>query len=139
MIQFFAPGIPRPGGSKTYKGRSKAGRAILVDASKYGKDWRAMVALACADASRAALEGPLSMDVTFIMPRPKSHYRANGALKDSAPVYHTSKPDATKLMRSTEDALTGIAWRDDAQVVRQTVVKMYGERPGAEVVIRKVD
>ena len=59
------------------------------------------------------------------MPRPKSHFRANGLLKPTAPLYHTSKPDLTKLMRSTEDALTGICWTDDSSIARQSPLKLY--------------
>jgi Holliday junction resolvase RusA-like endonuclease len=49
-----------------------------------------------------------------------------------------TRPDATKLWRPTEDALTGIVWRDDSQIIRQLVRKRYcgpGEVPGAEVLV----
>jgi Holliday junction resolvase RusA-like endonuclease len=46
-------------------------------------------------------------------------------LRDDAPKTKASKPDLTKLIRSTEDALTGIAWNDDASVVHQVARKLY--------------
>lgn len=55
--------------------------------------------------------------------------------RDCLTVIHTVKPDATKLWRSTEDALTGIAWRDDAQISVQVVEKRYGSQSGALIQI----
>ena len=41
----------------------------------------------------------------------------------------TVKPDVDKVLRATLDALTGIAYEDDAQVVDAHPVKRYGPRP----------
>lgn len=138
-VEIHVPGIPRPGGSKRH-----IGRGILIDAGKHTKEWRAIVAFAGRDAMRSAepMDGPLCVDVVFWMPRPKSHYKTGknaGTLKADAPQYHTSKPDATKLWRSTEDALTGIAWRDDAQIATQRITKRYGDKPGADIIIGQLN
>ncbi len=37
-----------------------------------------------------------------------------------------------------EDALKGIAWMDDSQVVEQYVRKLYGVRPGAQISISEM-
>ena len=128
MISFFVEGRPSPGGSKRYVGHSKAGRAILIDmGGKHTKDWRAAVAQAARIAHRKApLEGPLKLTVTLWMKRPKAHFDRMG-VKESAPTWHTSAPDATKLLRSTEDAMKGIVWVDDSQVVAQYVEKRYND------------
>jgi Holliday junction resolvase RusA-like endonuclease len=50
-------------------------------------------------------------------------------------------PDTTKLVRSTEDALKGICWRDDSQVVYQVASKEYAARggiPGADIKIERM-
>ena len=128
-IEFFVHGIPAPGGSKTAFRHAKTGRIIVMDACKRNKPWRDTVAsFAIEHAPDELLSCPLSLDVTFIMPRPKYHYRTgkySGMLKDSAPHWHTVKPDATKLLRALEDALTGIMWTDDSIIVKQYVNKTY--------------
>jgi Holliday junction resolvase RusA-like endonuclease len=43
-------------------------------------------------------------------------------------------PDATKLLRGLEDALTGVVWHDDAQIVSQHVEKRYALGPECVVV-----
>jgi len=136
IISFFVPGIPRPGGSKTAFRNKYTGRIQVVDASK-NQDWKSIVAYSARQAySGEPLLGPVRLKIIFQMPRPKSHYGTgcnNGRLKTSAPYYHTVAPDATKLLRSTEDALKAILWKDDSQVAIQEVEKVYGAIPGAKI------
>ena len=146
-ISFFVPGIPAPGGSKRFVGHSKkTGRAILIDAAgERNKNWRSIVGV-CGSAEmrkRGILYYSYALRVRFdfIMPRPKSHFNSKGDLKPSAPFYHTVKPDALKLARSTEDALTGIVWADDAQTAMLEVSKCYagkGEPCGCQVTIQSL-
>jgi crossover junction endodeoxyribonuclease RusA len=145
-IEFFVHGIPAPGGSKRAV-TARNGKAYLIDACKRNKPWRDSVAAAAVHAMRGRelLTGPISFRLRFSMPRPKNHYRTGkhtGQLKETAPTYHTSKPDATKLIRAAEDALKGIVWRDDAQVASQAAIKIYsgGEEPypGLRVEIREL-
>jgi Holliday junction resolvase RusA-like endonuclease len=139
--RFFVPGIPAPGGSK--RAFIIGGRARLTDACERNKPWRQSVAMFAMAAHRGALfTGPLLLDVEFVMPRIKSHFRTGknaGQIKPNAPMRHTFQPDATKLLRALEDALTGIVWRDDAQVCIQHVSKIYGEKPGAHVEVMELD
>jgi Holliday junction resolvase RusA-like endonuclease len=147
-ISFFVPGIPAPGGSKRFVGHSKkTGRAILIDAAgERNKNWRSIVGIVGSAKMRAELlamqfNGPLRVRFDFVMPRPKAHFNSKGDLKPSAPLYHTTKPDALKLARSTEDALTGIVWNDDAQTAMLEVSKCYagkGEPCGCQVTIQSL-
>jgi Holliday junction resolvase RusA-like endonuclease len=145
-IQFFVPGIPRPGGSKRAfpikKGGQFTGRVAIVDAAgQSNKDWRASVVQFAFEAMKASgkspLDGPLSMLLTFRMPRPKYHYDSKG-LKSEAPAYHTIKPDTTKLTRAVEDAMKGIVFRDDCQIANQAASKVYSDEPGCYIEIRRI-
>ena len=84
------------------------------------------------------MEGPLRLSITFGLPRPKGHYGKKG-IRASAPAFPATRPDATKLLRCTEDALTesGI-WRDDAQVVEQHAFKVYSEQPETLIEVSEV-
>ena len=71
---------------------------------------------------------PVSLNIEFYFQRPKSHYGTgskNSILKSSAPVFHTSKPDIDNLCKMPIDALTGIYWKDDTQIVELTAIKHY--------------
>ena len=134
MLSFFVSGIPKTAGSKKAFRHRSTGKIVVVDDCKAGKTWRAVVALAGKEACPAPLMGALRLTVLFYLARPKGHFGKKGLLS-SAPAWPTTKPDATKLLRALEDALTGICWRDDAQIVRQLVMKDYSETPGAQVAI----
>jgi Holliday junction resolvase RusA-like endonuclease len=71
------------------------------------------------------LTGPLCMDATFWIRRPKSHYNKSG-LKKTAPEYPTGKPDLSNYVKYLEDILNecGI-WDDDAQIVLIKAAKRY--------------
>lgn len=133
------PGIPAPGGSKRAFFRPGMQRAVIVDAAgERNKNWRAVCAMAAREAYQGApLQGPLQVSMVFTMPRPQGHYGKSG-LKASAPHLHTKRPDALKLARSTEDALTGIVWGDDSQTALLTIEKRYGERTGAVVIVEQI-
>lgn len=135
-------GIPKPGGSKRAFWNKALGRSMLVDACKKNKTWRKLVVeYAVKDcASRPMLDEPVFCHMEFIMPRPKYHYgtgKNSNVLKADAPYWHTVPPDALKLARSTEDALTGHIWRDDSTNVQLTTVKHYGDSPGCVITIYK--
>jgi len=146
-LEFTVYGTPAPAGSK--RGfRTNYGRIIITDANPKARPWKALVTDAACQAIEngsggrmGLLRGPLYLECTFYLPRPKSHYgsgRNSQLVKPAAPEYPAGKPDATKLLRAVEDALNGVVWKDDAQVVMQFVVKMYGEPARCEVKIEEL-
>lgn len=142
-VTFFVPGVPQPGGSKkgfVIKTKSGGMRANIVEDAKRNAPWRAVVSLVASERMSGPFSGPVVVSFEFLMPRPASHYGTGknaDRLKPGAPAGHTSKPDVTKLVRSTEDALKGIAWGDDCQVVGQGARKMYANdrRPGCWITV----
>jgi Holliday junction resolvase RusA-like endonuclease len=140
MIEFIIPGKAQPAGSKRAIPFARAngqglGVRVTDDNPKAGA-WKERVALVAA----AAYGGPpltcaLRLVVVFNRLRPKGHFRKNGLLKPGAPLYPTTKPDATKLLRGLEDACTKILWADDAQIVEQQVTKRYDAREETRVLV----
>lgn len=123
-FQFTVRGLPAPQGSKSFKGISRAGKAILVESSEKVKPWRQDVVSAACDAiddqpGFRPFTGPVHLIIEFFMPRPKGAPKQRRVVPDVM-------PDLSKLVRSTEDALkTAAVWRDDAQVVDITTRKRY--------------
>ena len=133
MIHFTVLGIAAPQGSK--KAFRVGGRIALVESSPNVKPYRASVASAAYAAGAKVLHGPIFITVVFQFVRPKSHYTAKGALRDAAP-RHVGKPDIDKLCRAVLDALTGIAYADDSQVVALDASKIYGPSASTEIFIK---
>jgi Holliday junction resolvase RusA-like endonuclease len=68
-----------------------------------------------------AIAGPVSVVVTFIMPRPK---------KPKA-LFPDRKPDIEKLQRSTFDALKSAGvYEDDARIIKVVAEKVYAGDAG---------
>jgi len=143
-VSFRAYGLPRPGGSKRAFVNPRTGRVVVTDDCKQNRTWREAVKAAylavCAGGGEP-LAGPLRLELTFLLPRPKGHWgtgRDAEKLRPSAPRWPAVRPDLTKLIRSTEDALSGLAWRDDAQIVEQIARKVYcvgPQPPGAWIMV----
>ncbi len=86
---------------------------------------------------------PMRIKVSFLFARPQSHYRTNGQLKPSAPQYCTARiGDLDKLVRALCDALQGLCYLDDAQIIEINANRRYAsidERPSAIVTIQSLD
>lgn len=124
-VIFEVFGIPVPQGSKNiYRGRLVEAQGAKL------KIWREEVKLAAASHFSEPLAGPIKLEVTFWMPRPKT-------VKRDLP---TVPPDADKLLRGVNDALSGTAFIDDAQVVDCLLLKRYADErmPGATVRISQL-
>jgi crossover junction endodeoxyribonuclease RusA len=132
-------GKAEPAGSKI-SGMSKSGRRFVRDDNKQSAPWKRVVGQAAGVRmqGRQLLEGPLTMTVRFVVVRPAGHYGKRGLLPSARP-HPTVKPDTTKLVRGVEDALTGIVYRDDSQVVHQVATKLYGEPARVEITIHPFD
>jgi len=140
-IRLTIPGIPAPGGSKKAFFDHRSGKIKVIDACKRNLSWKKLVGIYAKSFFKSPLlEGPLVVRAQFILLRPKSHYRTgrySALLKPQAPQHHVIRPDATKLWRPTEDALTGIIWKDDAQIIQQFVTKEYStDKSGCNIEIR---
>ena len=130
--------IPSPQGSKRH-----VGNGVMVESCKTVKLWRSAVADAAVRQGAIPIQGMVVAAMEFIFPRPKGHYgtgKNSSKLKPSAPDRVGVKPDLSKLIRSTEDALSGIAYSDDARICAyDRLLKRYakpGELPGAIIRVR---
>ena len=135
MITFTVAGMPpAPQGSKRWVGGSR-----MIESSKNVKPWRFLVQQAAVALNQPTITGPVSLSCIFLFPRPKSHYTTKGTLKPSAPTYHSVKPDGSKCLRSTEDALVDAGLlQDDARIAISSHTKRYttpSEHPGAIITI----
>jgi Holliday junction resolvase RusA-like endonuclease len=143
LLRIVVVGTPRPQGSKKAFYNAKLGRALVVDDNDVKlRTWRqdvvsaTVAAIRAARFEKAAPQTALGVTITFMMPRPKGHWRTGRnahLLRDDVSAYPSTKPDGDKLLRATMDAMRDAGvYVDDAQVVDYEVHKRWAsERPGA--------
>lgn len=107
------------------------GRAVITSTAKGLPVWRRLVAdVAQHYAPAAPWEGPIRIDLTFGIPKPKSAPKRRRVWPDK-------RPDLDKLTRAVLDALTQIIFADDSQIVEVHASKDYGP-PGVAIEVRRV-
>ena len=112
-ISFFVPGTPKPQHSSTAP-----------------EHWKSQIALAAkAVLPSTPIEGPVNLEIQFVMPRPKCHYRKGGIIKGAnIESYHTQKPNINNLEKPVMDCLTQLGfWKDDCQVACKHTEKTWSD------------
>lgn len=126
MIYFVVKGTPVGQGSMKAFPR-KVGRGVIVthNSSKL-KPWRDQISWAAKEAMKSfkvsLIERPraVHVDVKFYFERPKS--------QKADRTYKTTAPDLDKLERALLDSMSGIVYRDDAQVARVWKFKLWAKQ-----------
>jgi Holliday junction resolvase RusA-like endonuclease len=129
-------------GSPVAKGRprfAKRGKFVQTYTPQKTKDYEALVMDAASDAmgSSEPLETPVAFYLYIHMPIPKSYSKRlrqdclDGIEK---PI---KKPDWDNIAKAVTDALNGIVYVDDCQIVTAHVKKAYSDTPRIEVLIQE--
>ena len=84
------------------------------------------------------LEGPVMMMMTAYFSIPKSWSKKKQQQARDGIILPTKKPDTDNISK-IKDALNGIAYRDDAQVIHDPVFKMYSDNPRLEIRIKAAE
>lgn len=136
MIAFTVYGIASGMGSKRAFVPKGWKHPVITDSNRNLKSWQSLVADAASQAIALRpdwqiLEGGVRLSLAFYLPRPKSLGKKITA--------HLKAPDCSKLIRSTEDAMSGIVYRDDAQVIELVAGKYYTSVTGSPHVNVRVE
>jgi len=133
---FEAIGTPVPEGST--RAFMVNGRPVIthVGAPKL-TEWRDIIGWSARESIKEVHQGAIRIEAVFWMLRPPS-------VSAKKRPDMTVKPDIDKLARALLDSLTGIAYRDDSQVVKLTVDKRYcdtslNQQPGVAVTVLAED
>lgn len=119
-LTFTVVGVARPKGSTKAFMRPGMKFPIVTSDNKSVKGWEQSVRAAIQHhAPGVFFRGPVVVAITFELPRPQSLPKKVTA--------HLKKPDLDKLARGSLDAMKGVLWNDDSQVVSLHVRKTYAD------------
>lgn len=134
--EFTVEGCPIPKGST--KSFVINGRAATTNANPKTKDWEMRIASECQAVRdgffvpKTNKGGGVRVSVDFHLPRPVSAKKRR---------HMVVKPDIDKLARAVLDAITGLMFEDDSQVISLQAGKYYIDDgpPYAKVIVEEVD
>lgn len=128
-LTFLYHGIPRG------QERPRFGNRAYKSAE--AKAYEQAIAVAYRQAARNAkpLEGPVGISVAAGYPIPDSDSKTKKRDKAAGMILPVKKPDLDNVAKAVLDALNGLAWLDDRQVVYLYTYKVYAENPGLIVTI----
>lgn len=134
IVRFTVPGKP------VGKGRPRAakrGKHITLYTPQTTVTYESTVALAASQAmtGRPLIEGPAEVLMTMVLPVPASWSKRKQADALAGQLMPTTKPDMDNVVKAIFDAVNGIVWTDDVQVVGLRVRKVYGATPGVQVTV----
>ena len=122
---FVVRGTPVPQGSTRAFIPKGWTRPVITAANSKTKPWKqeisgtAVAEMSANGFSKLERQVPVKISAWFHFPRPR-HLPRRVEQK-------TTKPDLDKLVRSLLDALTGVVFEDDSQVVEIHVSKHFGD------------
>ena len=121
MVNFLVKLRPKPQQRHRNNGR------FHYDPSS--KDKKEFILIAKQEAPPKPTNDMIELDITFCYKRPNNHYRTKNKkkiLKHDVPFWKIGKPDTDNLVKFYMDAMNGIFYVDDAQIVSLHARKVYG-------------
>ena len=139
-LKFEVPGSPIGQGRPKFS--TINGHAKAYDPEK-SRNYKAYVKLLATQAMReqgfTMIEGPCCLDILafFEVPKSKSKkFKERALIGLERP---TKKPDIDNIVKALQDALNGLAYKDDSSIVYLSVAKHYNEVPRVEVILQECE
>jgi Holliday junction resolvase RusA-like endonuclease len=85
--------------------------------------------------NRTPFQGPVVLTMTAFRQIPASFSKRKHIDAESGRLLPTTKPDADNILKCA-DALNGIVFRDDSQVITAIIHKRYSDRPRLRIEVQ---
>lgn len=136
-VTFIVPGQP------VAKGRPKFARQggfVRAYTPEKTVAYETLVQLVAGDAMQGAapMKGALFMHLRIFVAIPKGLTKRDLAGIAMGSYLPVKKPDSDNVLKAISDALNGIAYDDDVQIVDHTISKRYSDTPRAEVTLQRI-
>lgn len=135
MVTFILDIIPQP--QKQTRFFIRNGKPRCYDPSTAYKtqlQWQLKVF-----APKQVFLGPVKVDYAFYLPIPKSTSWIKQEQMIIGLIHHVKKPDLDNLAYVVTNAMKGIIYKDDSQIVFKTERKLYGKTPHIVVKVESAD
>lgn len=128
-ITFIVYGESRPASFSFGRGVSKKGKPFMYRSVKHKKWMEEIAKQALQHKPDKLMVGAIALSLAFWRRKPssagKDWRKAKSPERAAKAAWPVSKPDIASLERPVADALKGIMYRDDSQIVMTHSVKIY--------------
>ena len=83
------------------------------------------------------LETPVTLYLYIRVPIPKSYSKKKVEACLNGLDQPIKKPDASNILKSVEDGMNGIVYKDDSQIINLHVTKVYSTLAGVDVCVKE--
>jgi len=136
IIYCYVPGDPKAKGRPRFS--RKSGRAYTPEQTMTAEAWVRTCWLE--EHGQTLFDNPIELGLTIGMKIPRSWSKKRAAAARAGLELPTKVPDIDNIYKLAEDALNGIAWVDDKQIVCIPYVhKVYTDTPGLVLAVRLLD
>ena len=87
--------------------------------------------------SSEPLETPVSLYLYIRVPIPKSCTKKRLEAIQNGSEKPIKKPDASNILKSVEDGMNGVVYKDDSQIVNIHVTKVYATQAGVDICVKE--
>ena len=103
------------------------------------RNYEALIKEAATEAmgSSEALQTPVSLYLYIRVPIPASATKKRLQAIASGEEKPTKKPDASNILKSVEDAMNSVVYKDDSQIVNIHISKVYSSVPGVDICVKE--
>lgn len=142
MIELTVYGEPIAQGRPKFSVNQKKNGKIFTSARdpRPSKDYKAYVKMMASNVRpHKPLDGPIAFELAIYRMIPKSTTKKRRAAIDSGECRPVVKPDVDNVYKAVSDALTGLIYQDDKQIVDVHIAKFYSDNPRVEIKIHELD
>jgi len=133
MCKFTVPGQPQG------KGRPRVTRNGTYTPQKT-KDYQNLIAaIADSKCDNYYIDEPLKATIECYYQIPKSMPKYKRVMVASGQLFPIVKPDIDNVAKAILDALNGVVYKDDNQIIELYINKQYSDNPRVEVKIESYD
>lgn len=137
MIEFTVPGEPKGKGRPRF---SRVGKFTKTYTDAKTKMYEEKIASAARLQMypHEPLETPLSISLHLHLGVPTSYSKKRREACLTGEEWPMKKPDIDNVAKAFLDAMNGIVYKDDVQVIRLHVTKTYSILPGVHIIVHEV-
>lgn len=120
-MHFFMELNPPTATAQEHKVRVVNNKPVFYDPPEVKEAKKILIGNLLPNRPDSPLTGPVALSTIWLFPKGKTH--KNGE-------YRMTKPDTDNLQKLLKDCMTRCGfWKDDSQVVRETVEKRWSDEP----------